>query len=151
MKSRPAHQRVLCTLGVLIALSVSLSACGRALKYLELAKEATVQFHSEFNQQQYSTIYRLSDASLRQTTSEPGFTAFLERVHQRLGIVTDPVLKSERISFHPGGGATVTLVYSTKFERGSGTERVIWNLEGDRVALSRYIIDSKTLLATSGQ
>jgi hypothetical protein len=138
-------RRIPYELADLLLVCILLSGCTRTLKALGLAKQATVQLHSEFNAQRYQAIYQSGDAGLRQSASESDFIKFLDGVRQELGTIKQPILQSETFSFGPGQLATITLIYDTNFERGSGREKLIWKIDGDNVALNRYTIDSKRL------
>ena len=65
-------------LAALTSLSGCLSSCN-APKDIELAKEGVARFHSQFDSEQYHTIYTEADEAFRKATNEPELTACCRR------------------------------------------------------------------------
>jgi hypothetical protein len=131
---------MVCTACVLVA------SCGSTAKNVELAKENVQQFHAQLDTEQYTAAYAASDEKLHQNASEADFVTLLEAVHRKLGYVQQSDLRNTGVAWFAGQGATVTLVYETKFASGTGTERFIWHVKDNSATLYRYDINSNALV-----
>jgi hypothetical protein len=123
-----------------------LSSCGSSTKRVELAKQNVEQFHSELNSEHYTAIYAASDEKLQKAASESDFVKFLEAVHRKLGNVEQSNFRNSGIAWATGQGATVTLVYETKFADGTGMEKFVWHIQDNGATLYRYDINSNELV-----
>jgi hypothetical protein len=128
------------------AVSVLLCSCGSSTKSLELAEQNVQQFHSELDSEQYTAVYAASDEKFHEATTESDFVKLLEAVHRKLGNVQQANLRNTGVAWFAGQGATVTLVYETKFADGTGTEQFIWHVKDNGAALYRYQINSNELV-----
>jgi hypothetical protein len=133
-------------LAMICSTSMLLSSCGSSTKSVELARQGTDQFHSQLDSEQYAAIYAASDGKLHQATSESDFVKLLQGVHHKLGTVQQSSLRNTGIAWFAGQGATVTLVYDTRFAEGSGTEKFVWHINDNRAALYGYHISSNDLV-----
>jgi hypothetical protein len=104
------------------------------------------QFHTQLDTEQYSAIYAASDEKFHQATSESDFVKLLEAIHRKLGSVQESNLRNTGVAWYAGQGATVTLVYQTKFAEGTGSERFVWHVKDNDAALYRYEINSNELV-----
>jgi hypothetical protein len=128
------------------AATVLLCSCGSSIKSLELAEQNVQQFHSELDSEQYAAVYAASDEKFHEATTESDFVKLLEAVHRKLGNVQQANLRNTGVAWFAGQGATVTLVYETKFAEGTGTEQFIWHVKDNGAALYRYQINSNELV-----
>lgn len=126
-------------------LGLLISSCGSA-QNLVLAKAAADDFHSQLDTEQYATIYETTDDGFRKITSEPDFTKLLQSVHRKLGNVQEAQNSGTAVAWFFGQGATVTLVYQTRFQEGTGTERFIYHVRDNRASLYSYRIFSNDLI-----
>jgi Protein of unknown function (DUF4019) len=131
---------LICAVGVLF------SSCGSSTKSLDLAKQNVEQFHSELDSGQYAAVYAACDEKFHQVTTESDFVKLLDAVHRKLGNVQQANLRNTGVAWFAGQGATVTLVYETRFTEGTGTERFIWHIKDNGAALYSYHINSNELV-----
>jgi len=128
------------------ATSVLLCSCGSSAKSLQLAEQNVEQFHSELDSEQYAAVYAASDEKFHQATSESDFVKLLDAIHRKLGNVQQAKLHTTGVAWFAGQGATVTLVYQTKFAEGTGTEQFVWHVKDDGATLYSYRINSNELV-----
>ena len=133
-------------LPIICAASMLLSSCSSATKNVKLAQQSVQQFHSELDSEQYTVVYAASDDKLHQVTSEPDFVNLLGSIHRKLGNVRESNQRSSGVAWFAGQGATVTLVYDTKFAEGAGTEQFVWHIKDNGPALYGYHINSNDLV-----
>jgi hypothetical protein len=133
-------------MAVICAVSVLFSSCGSSTKSLELAKQNVEQFHSELDSGQYAAVYAACDEKFHQATTESDFVKLLDAIHRKLGNVQQANLRNTGVAWFAGQGATVTLVYDTKFAEGAGTEQFIWHIKDNGAALYGYHINSNELV-----
>ena len=123
-----------------------LSSCGSSTKSVELAQQSVEQFHSQLNSEQFAGLYAASDEKLHQTTSQSDFVNLLDAIHRKLGNVQQSNLRNTGVAWFAGQGATVTLVYETKFAQGTGMEKFVWHIKDDAATLYGYNINSNELV-----
>ena len=123
-----------------------LSSCSSSTKSVELAQQNVEQFHSQLNSEQYTAVYAACDEKFHQATSESDFVKLLEAVHRKLGNVQQANLRNTGVAWFAGQGATVTLVYQTKFAEGTGMEKFVWHIKDNGAALYGYNINSNELV-----
>ena len=123
-----------------------LSSCSSSTKSVELAQQNVEQFHSQLNSEQYTAVYAACDEKFHQATSESDFVKLLEAVHRKLGNVQQSNLRNTGVAWFAGQGATVTLVYQTKFAEGTGMEKFVWHIKDNGAALYGYNINSNELV-----
>jgi hypothetical protein len=131
--------------GLVIA-CLFVSSCGSNSKGVALAKRNVEQFHTQLNAEQYAAMYAASDEKLHRSTTEADFTKFLEAIHKKLGSAQQADLQNWRVAWYLGQGATVSLVYQTKFSEGSGTENFVWHIQDGIATLYGYNINSNELI-----
>lgn len=134
------------TLVALCVATMLLGSCGSATKSLDLAEQNVQVFHAQLDTEQYDAVYAASDEKLQQTTTESDFVKFLGAVHRKLGKVQEANLRNTGVAWFSGQGATVTLVYQTKFTEGSGTEQFVWHVKDNGAVLYGYHINSNELI-----
>jgi hypothetical protein len=138
--------RLRCAFALLFGTCIVLSSCGSSTKSVKLAQQNVEQFHSQLNSEQYAAIYAACDEKFHQASSESDFVKLLGAVHRKLGNVQQSNLSNTGVAWFAGQGATVTLVYNTKFAEGTGTEQFVWHIKDDSAALYSYHINSNELI-----
>ena len=131
---------------LLFGCCILLPSCGSSTKSVDLAKQNVDQFHSQLDSEEFTGLYAASDEKLRHTTSKPDFIKLLDAVHRKLGNVQQSTLRNRRVAWSSGEGATVTLVYETKFAQGTGTEEFVWHIRDNTATLYGYHINSNELI-----
>jgi|SRR6516225_2610795 hypothetical protein len=128
------------TLGILVS-------CSSSGKNVQLAENGVGIFHAELDTEQYSSIYAATDEKFHTVTSEGDFVKVLQAVHNKLGSVRESNLRNTGTAWFSSQGATVTLVYDTRFSEGSGTEQFVWHIKNNQATLYGYRINSNDLIA----
>ena len=150
MNLKSCHERAFIrtcnVLGLLLA-GWALVSCGSSSKNIQLAQDSAGIFHAQLDTEQYSTIYGAADEKFRSASSEADFVRLLQAIHNKLGTVRESNLRNTGIAWFAGQGATVTLVYETKFSGGSGTEQFVWHIKNNEATLYGYHINSNDLIA----
>jgi hypothetical protein len=113
---------------------------------VELAKQNVGMFHAQMDTEQYAAAYAASDEKMHQATSGTDFVNLLDAVHRKLGTVRESNLRNTGIAWFAGQGATVTLVYETKFSDGTATEKFVWHIKDGNATLYGYNINSNELV-----
>jgi len=131
---------------LLVATCMLLSSCGTSMKIVERARLNVEQFHTQMDTEQFTAIYAACDEKFHQATSESDFVKLLDAIHRKLGNVQQSDLRNTGVAWFAGQGATVTLVYQTKFASGSGMERFVWHVKENGAALYSYNINSNELV-----
>jgi hypothetical protein len=140
---------ILRTLSVFVLLCgtcVLLCSCGSSTKSVKLAQQSVEQFHSKLDSEQFAGLYAASDEKFHQATSESDFIKLLDAVHRKLGNVQQSNLRNTGVAWFAGQGATVTLVYETKFAQGTGMEKFVWHIKDNGATLYGYLINSNELI-----
>lgn len=112
----------------------------------DAAEAASLEFRMRIKSGAYGEIVLAATPELRKSTSEADFGKAMESVRDRLGVwqwSEEPTWKV----FAGTGGQTVTLVYSSHFERGTATEEFVWLVRHGRPALAGYHVKSSALFA----
>lgn len=126
-----------CCLGLL------LTSCSAPFD-MGIASASVKKFHEHFNQQEFSAIYAEADPKFRAAATQEVLTSLLQRVHDKLGNVTDATRTGFNVNYN-FGGSTITLTYSTKFQSGDAQEQFIWLKSGAGLRLFNYNIKSSAL------
>jgi hypothetical protein len=142
----PSSTRIHSLATMLCAACILLSSCGTSTKSMDLAKQNVVEFHSQLDSQQYTAVYAACDDKFHQATSESEFVKLLGAIHRKLGNVQQSNLRNSGVAWFAGQGATVTLIYDTRFAEGSGSERFVWHIKDNVAALYSYNINSNELV-----
>lgn len=130
---------------VIAFLSVLLTSCGVS-KDLQKADQAVGDFHSQFDSEQYQSIYEGATDAFHKATSEADFTALLQAIHRKLGKVQQSRRQYFHINFNTSQGEVISLEYSTNFDGGPGNESFVWQFDGNRPVLLSYHINSNALI-----
>jgi hypothetical protein len=138
-------QQIGCCVAALLA-SWVLASCGSPSKNLQLAKDSVGVFHAQLDTEQYDSIYAGTDDGFRKLTSQTDFVKLLQAIHNKLGTVQQADLRNTGVAWYAGQGATVTLVYDTKFRDGAGSEQFVWHIKDNQASLYGYHINSNDLI-----
>ncbi|MGB7729727.1 MAG: hypothetical protein WBL50_16975 [Candidatus Acidiferrum sp.] len=138
--------RTLHVFALLLGTCVLLSSCGSSTKSIQLAQQNVEQFHSQLDTEQYAAAYAACDGKFHQVTTESDFVKLLGAIHGKLGYVRQSNLRNTGIAWYAGQGATVALVYDTKFAEGSGIEQFVWHIKDNGATLYGYHINSNELV-----
>lgn len=103
--------------------------------------------YSQLDSEQFAAVYATGDQKFHEAIGEPEFVKLLDSVHRKLGNVRQSALRNTGIVWSTGQGATVTLVYETKFAEGSGVENFVWRIKDGGAALYGYHINSNELVS----
>jgi hypothetical protein len=137
-------------LAVVLCLAAFLLACVLLIsrpvaKYHELGNQAVKHFHEQLAAGQYVAIYDAADETLRKSTTKSEFESLLQSVHEKLGDVQGLNSSWKGVAFHGGQRATIALDFDTRFTKGNGAEKFVWQERDDHLTLSRYQITSTVL------
>jgi hypothetical protein len=139
-------QRMRYIFTLLCGMCFLLSSCGSPTKNVELAQQSVEQFHSQLDSEHFTALYAASDEKLHQAATETDFVKLLDAVHRKLGNVQQSKLRNTGVAWFAGQGATVTLVYETKFALGTGIEKFVWHIKDNNASLYGYNINSNELV-----
>jgi hypothetical protein len=135
-----------CYLIAVLFIGCSLVSCGSSSKNLQLAQDSVGLFHAQLDMEQYGSIYGAADDKFRNASTEADFVKLLRAIHTKLGAVRESNLRTSGVAWFAGQGATVTLVYDTKFMNGTGSEQFVWLIKDNQTTLYNYRIDSNDLI-----
>ncbi len=127
-----------------IPLSILIAACGTQ-KDMEAASAAVTQFHSQLDNQDYSSIYNKADQRFRDASKQEDFVALMTAVHKKLGTVQQSSRQGFFVNYNTSG-TSIRLTYSTKFSGGDADEEFLWSKRGDNFLLLAYHINSNVLI-----
>jgi hypothetical protein len=118
-------------------------SCSRAR---EAAEAASQEFRARITRGAYSEIIKAAAPEFQNATTELDFAKAMEGVKQRLGPWQSSEAPHWKV-FAGTSGQTVTLVYTSHFERGPAIEEFVWRIQRGRPALTGYHVESSTLVA----
>jgi Protein of unknown function (DUF4019) len=126
-----------------VVLTLLLWRCGTSFYRTAVAADAArTQFHEKLNGEQYHDIYAQADKRFRDSGTEEELTDFFRSVHEKLGNAGDASRQNIMIKATPGG-TYATVIYQTKFARGTASETYTWRLDGERLLLVGYNLQSR--------
>ena len=128
---------------IVVAIPLVARSCERAR---DAAEAASLEFRMRMARGAYGEIFQSATLEFRSSTTELDFAKAMEGVKERLGVWQwsgEPIWKV----FAGTSGQTVTLVYSSHFERGTATEDFVWRVQHGQPALAGYHVTSSTLVA----
>jgi hypothetical protein len=142
----PNFRRNHFALAFFVTTSWMLLSCGSSSKNVQLAQESVGLFHAQLDTEQYGSIYASADEKFHNATAEADFVKLLGAIHGKLGVIRESNLRNTGVAWFAGQGATVTLVYETKFSGGTGIEKFVWHIKDNRATLYNYNINSNDLI-----
>ena len=129
-----------------VVLGFSIWQCGSALVAGRgLSNVAVQQFHAQLNEQQYEQIFTEADDGFQRSANKEETIKFLQAVHRKLGNAEQASLTNLTVQA-TAGGTYVIAAYTTKFERGAGTEKFTWTKKDGQLVLHGYNIQSRALV-----
>jgi hypothetical protein len=137
MEIRTNRTVLVVIVGVILLASASCSPAEPTI-----AEAAVTQFHTQYNAGQFREIYRQADEAFKDYRKETDFVEMLEAQTLKLGRVdqSKPV-RSRSIK----EGPMVIVIQDVEFTKGKGTEKFVFRVTGDKVALNNYSVDSLQL------
>ena len=128
----------------LLLLAVLLGGCSFG-EDKDRGERAVARFHELFGASQYSELYVDTTEAFREAATEAEFVEFLGAVRRKLGNVRESELTDIEVNWD-GDGTSIWLSYDTAYELGNATEQFVWIMEGEKIMLDGYQIDSKELI-----
>ena len=128
----------------LLLLAVLLGGCSFG-EDKDRGERAVARFHELFGASQYSELYVDTTENFREAATEAEFLEFLGAVRRKLGNVRESELTDIEVNWD-GDGTSIWLSYDTAYELGNATEQFVWIMEGEKIMLDGYQIDSKELI-----
>ena len=128
----------------LLLLAVLLGGCS-FVEDKDRGERAVARFHELFGASQYSELYVDTTEAFREAATEAEFVEFLGAVRRKLGNVRESELTDIEVNWD-SDGTTIWLSYDTGYELGNATEQFVWIMEGEKIMLDGYQIDSKELI-----
>jgi len=130
---------------VLFALLFAGSTSCSLTKGKGIAEAAVVQFHKQFNAEQFHDIYAQADDGFKKEVNEADLTELLQAVHRKLGTVKQANAASWGVNATPTG-TMATLTYDVEFSEGKGREQFVYHVTGDKALLYHYNVNSPLLI-----
>jgi hypothetical protein len=121
------------TVFVVIVPLVAMS-CSRSR---EAAEAASREFRARISSGAYAEIVRSAAPEFQHATTDADFATAMETIKQRLGTWRSSEAPTGKV-LAGLGGRTVTLVYTSHFERGMAVEEFVWRIQQGRPALAGY-------------
>lgn len=128
---------------IVVTIPFLASSCERAR---EAAERASQELRMRIAGGAYGEIIRSATPEFQRVTTELEFAKAMDSVKERLGAWQSSEAPTWKVFAGPTG-QTVTLVYSSYFERGTATEEFVWRVERGRPALAGYHVKSSALVA----
>lgn len=125
---------------IVVAIPFVASSCERAR---DAAEGASQEFRMRMARGAYGEIVQSATPDFRSSTKEPDFAKAMEGVKERFGVWQSSDEPTWKV-FAGTSGQTVTLVYTSHFERGTATEEFVWRVQRGRPALAGYHVKSST-------
>jgi hypothetical protein len=120
--------------------------CSTMMKGTKLADPAVAKFHQQFNDKQFAQIYAESSRQFKDAVTEKEWVDLLEKVYGKLGAFK----KTESTNFSvntTNEGDVLKVNYNTEFAGAKGTEEFTFLVDGDKVSLFHYGVESDALKA----
>ena len=109
---------------------------------------AVTRFHQQLDSGSFDAIYDETDSLFQGASTREQFAAVLRAVHSKLGNVAGAneteFFTREEVGTNPG--SYISLTFETAFASGKGTEKFNYRVDGGKVRLVGYNINSNELL-----
>jgi predicted membrane-bound mannosyltransferase len=128
---------------IVVAIPLVASSCARAR---EAAETASQEFRTRIKAGAYKEVVQSATPEFQESTTETDFASAMETIKTRLGVWESSDEPIARV-FAGTNGQTVTLVYASRFERGTATEEFVWRIRQGRSALAGYHVKSSIIAA----
>lgn len=126
---------------LLFLAAATLQGCAQQENF-DNAEQSVTLFHDRLNRGVYDEIWELTAPNFRDGQVRDNARAIFSAMHSRLGMVLESQSINTGSYVAIGQGETITLVYHTTFERGSGTEVFTFTVESGALKLWSYNINS---------
>ncbi len=110
-----------------------------------IAETGVTQFHDQFNAGEFRAIYVQSGDQMKKAIQQADFVKLLEAIRHKLGTVQRTTLTGWHVNMTTFG-TFASLIYSTEFSEGKGTESFSFSIADDRAMLEGYNVDSPALV-----
>jgi hypothetical protein len=128
---------------IVVTIPLIASSCATAR---DAAEAATREFRARMAGRSYGEIVKSATPAFQKATTEADFSNAMTAVRERLGVWQSSEEPTWKV-FAGVSAQTVTLVYSSYFERGTATEEFVWRVQAGRPALDGYHVKSSKLVA----
>ena len=126
----------------LLALGLMAAGC---TKSRAAAEAATETFHVRFSDGKYADIYQDASPELHKAITEAAFVAMMQGVSRKLGGFRAASPAGWKVHTATNG-QTVTLGYSSTFEKGKANETFTWISHGEAMQLQNYNVNSQAFV-----
>jgi hypothetical protein len=131
-------------LATAVIVALLLGRCGWSIYQSAQASDRSVaEFHKKLNSEQYQDLYATADSSFKNNGKKGELEDFLRTVHEKLSDAANFRNINVNVTL---AGKFVTGIYQSKFTRGEAVETFTWRLEGKRLLLVGYNVQSRELL-----
>ena len=128
---------------IVVAIPLIASSCDRAR---EAADSASLEFRMRISRGAYGEIVRSAAPEFQAATTAPDFAKTMESLKERLGAWQSSEEPAWKV-LAGISGQTVTVIYNSRFERGTATEEFVWRVRQGRPALAGYHVKSSAQIA----
>ena len=122
----------------------ALGACSSS-KDISSAEAVVGRFHTAASGQKYQDVLAQCDEGLNKPEVAAKLQALLGAISRKLGQVTSSTQTTWHVNYGTGG-ETISLQYTTTFEKGSGVEQFLYVVRDGKVQLDGYHINSDELV-----
>ena len=130
---------------IILILLILMAGCSNLTEGKSTAEAKITEFHSDYNEDNFETIYQNAHADLKKATSFEDFKEFMTAVHRKLGDSSSTTNQTWNIGNY-NLITTVRMVQETSFEHGTGIETFTFKIKNQKASLTGYNINSKTLI-----
>ncbi len=130
-------------IGIALLLLLLMGGCGNSRK---IAEAGTREFRQRTASGQFAAIYEEAAPELRKATSEANWMKLMAMIRLKLGAWQSSQAPAWRASIGTAG-RTVSLGYSSKFEKGDAREELLWRIKDGHPILLGYHVNSQVFLA----
>ena len=120
-------------------LPAMLAVACNAFEYVPLCEQATREFHSSLNSQEYRQVLGTADEAFRSAQSVAQFESSAESNLERFGPFIDGTLTYKHVNVG-AGGTVVSLQYTSEFQKGWACEELRWRIVDGVPRLLAYSI-----------
>jgi hypothetical protein len=113
-----------------------------------IGRPATEKFHSQWNHSDWDAVVKECDPAMFENTPGPKLRKFFSAVHEKLGNNVSAKERGWRTNATTDGTYYI-VEYTTQFEKGPGTEKFTWKIDGSEAKLVAYNVNSNLLLDPS--
>lgn len=130
-----------------LAGAILLAACNPVAQ-MNNADALIDRFHEQYGAGDYDAIYQASAPDFRRAVDQEEWGDFIRMVSGRLGAVEESSQTSVNVNSN-NGLTTTTIIRSTSFEQGMGTETFVFQGSGEGMSLLNYEVVSDELVGAT--